>query len=185
MPYTCRGTWLCAWPAMSRPWRCRSSAEFAVLGEADLIAILRHADPARQQAIARREDVTEPLADALIAGPTRAPWWCCCDNQAARIGEPSLHRAVDRFAGSEAVKSGMVHRASLPMTVAERLVVLVSEELRGYLLSHHDLPPAVAADLVLQSRERSIIGLSIRASRHELDMLIRQMQRNDSGSRHR
>ncbi len=38
------------------------------LAEADLIAILRHANPARQQAIAARNDVSEPVADALIAG---------------------------------------------------------------------------------------------------------------------
>ena len=97
----------------------------------------------------------------------------------ARIGEPSLHRAVDRFAGSEALKTSMAHRPTLPVTVAERLVVMVSEELRGYLLSHHALPPAMAADLVPQSRERAVIGLSVRASRQELTTLIRQMQRHD------
>jgi uncharacterized protein (DUF2336 family) len=148
------------------------------LGEADLIAILRHADPIRQQAIATRNDVSEPLADALITGADERAVVALLRNKAARIGEPSLHRAVDRFADSEAVKTGMVHRASLPMTVAERLVVMVSEELRGYLLSHHALSPSVAADLVLQSRERAIIGLSMRASRHELETLIRQMQRH-------
>jgi uncharacterized protein (DUF2336 family) len=148
------------------------------LGEADLVAILHHADPARQKAIASRNDVSEPVADALITEADESAVVTLLRNKAARIAEPSLHRAVDRFAGSEAVKSGMVHRASLPMTVAERLVVMVSEELRGYLLSHHALPPSVAADLVLQSRERAIIGLSVLSSRHELETLIRQMHRH-------
>jgi uncharacterized protein (DUF2336 family) len=148
------------------------------LAEADLIAILRHTDATRQQAIAARNDVSEPVADALIAGADESAVVVLLDNRAARIAEPSLHRAVDRFTASEAVKAGIVHRANLPMTVAERLVVLVSDELRNYLLSHHALPPAVAADLVLQSRERSIIGLSLRASQHELETLIRQMQRH-------
>lgn len=153
-------------------------SESPALAEADLIEILRQAEPARQQAIASRSDVTEPIADALITGADESAVVALLRNKAARIAEPSLHRAVDRFAGSEAVKTGLVRRASLPVTVAERLVVLVSEELRGYLLSHHDLPPAVAADLVLQSRERAIIGLSLRASRHELETLVRQMQRH-------
>jgi uncharacterized protein (DUF2336 family) len=148
------------------------------LAEADLLAILHHADPARQQAIASRNDVSEPVADALIAQAGETAVTVLLRNKAARIGESSLHRAVDRFAGSEAVKTGIVHRGSIPVTVAERLVVLVSEELRNYLLSHHALPPAVAADLVLQSRERAIIGLSMRASRHELETLIRQMQQH-------
>lgn len=153
-------------------------AKSPALAEADLIEILRHASLPRQQAIASRADVTEPLADALIGGADEHAVVVLLDNKAARIAEASLHRAVDRFAASEAVKSSVVHRNSLPVTVAERLVVMVSEELRGYLLSHHALPAAVAADLVLQSRERSIIGLSARASRHELDLLIRQMQRH-------
>ena len=122
--------------------------------------------------------MTEPLADALITGADesavvvllRQPGGADRRTQPAPRGR-SLRR-------QRAVKTGMVHRASLPVTVAERLVVLVSEELRDYLLSHHALPPAVAADLVLQSRERSIIGLSARASRHELELLIRQMQRH-------
>jgi len=148
------------------------------LAEADLVAILHHADPARQQAIASRADVSEPVADVLISQADESAVVTLLRNKAARIAEPSLHRAVDRFADSEPVKTGIVHRASLPVTVAERLVVMVSEELRGYLLSHHALPPSVAADLVLQSRERSIIGLSLRASRDELETLIRQMQRH-------
>jgi uncharacterized protein (DUF2336 family) len=148
------------------------------LSEADLIAILRHADAPRQRAIASRDDVSEPLAEVLVAGADESAVVALLHNQAARIAAPSLHRAVDRFAASEAVKAGMVHRANLPVTVAERLVVLVSEELREYLLSHHDLPPAMAADLVLQSRERAIMGLSLHASRRELETLIRQMQRH-------
>ena len=153
-------------------------ADSPVLAEADLIAILRQAGPTRQQVIAARSDVSEPVADALITAADESAVVVLFDNKAARIGEPSLHRAVDRFSDSDAVKAGMVHRASLPVTVAERLVVLVSEELRGYLLSHHTLPPSVAADLVLQSREKSIIGLSMRASRHELETLIRQMEQH-------
>ncbi len=149
-----------------------------VLTDDDLIAILREATVLRQQAIASRPGVSESVADALIIAAGEQAIATLLANQAAQIAEPSLHRAVDRFADSEAVTSGLVHRASLPMTIAERLVVLVSEELRGYLLSHHALPPAVAADLVLQSRERAILGLSARAGRHELETMIRQMHRN-------
>lgn len=149
-----------------------------VLTDDDLLAILRQATPPRQRAIAARPQVSEPVADALIAGADESAVVTLLHNAGAQIGEPGLHHAVDRFARSDAVKAGMVHRASLPMTVAERLVVLVSDELRGYLLSHHALPPTVAADLVLQSRERAIIGLSARASRRELETLIRQMHRH-------
>jgi uncharacterized protein (DUF2336 family) len=149
------------------------------LSDEDLITILQQASSPRQHAIASRPEVSETVADTLIEGSDETAVAALLRNPRSRIGEAGLHRAVDRFSRSEAVQQGMVHRATLPMTVAERLVMMVSEELRAYLLSHHALPPAVAADLVLQSRERAVIGLSARASRHELILLIRQMERHD------
>jgi len=149
------------------------------LSDDDLIAILRQANVSRQQAIASRPEVSSPVADAVIAVADESAVAMLMRNEGAHISEQSLHRAVDRFADSTAVKTGMVHRANLPMTVAERLVVMVSEELRRYLLSHHALSASVAADLVLQSRERAVIGLSLRASRAELAALIRQMDRHE------
>jgi uncharacterized protein (DUF2336 family) len=153
-------------------------ASSPVLSDADLISILRQASPARQLAIAGRPEVSEAVSDTLIASGRERAVSTLLRNKGARIDEPGLLRAVDRFAGSDTVKASMVHRASLPVTVAERLVVMVSEELQNYLLSHHALPPALAADLVLQSRERAILSLSMRASRHELETLVRQMQRH-------
>jgi uncharacterized protein (DUF2336 family) len=148
------------------------------LTDDDLIAILRRATVPQQQAIASRPEVSEPVSDAVIATAEEGAVATLMRNKGAHIAEPSLHRAVDRFPASVAVKTGMVHRASLPISVAERLVVVVSEDLRRYLLSHHALSATVAADLVLQSRERAVIGLSLRASREDLTTLIRQMQRH-------
>ncbi|HUN39990.1 MAG TPA: DUF2336 domain-containing protein [Acetobacteraceae bacterium] len=148
------------------------------LSDDDLIAILRRATAPQQQAIASRPEVSEPVSDAVVATAEEAAVATLMRNKGARIAEPSLHRAVDRFPASDAVKTSMVHRASLPMEVAERLVVMVSEDLRRYLLAHHALSASIAADLVLQSRERAVVGLSLRASREELTTLIRQMHRH-------
>jgi uncharacterized protein (DUF2336 family) len=148
------------------------------LTDDDLIAILRVATVPQQQAIASRPDVSEPVSDAVIATAEEGAVAALMCNKGARIAEPSLHRAVDRFPTSVAVTTGMVRRPSLPIAVAERLVMVVSEDLRHYLLSHHALSASVAADLVLQSRERAVIGLSQRASRDDLTALIRQMHRH-------
>lgn len=149
-----------------------------VLTDDDLLAIVQQATPARHTAIASRPTVSEAVSDALVAVADEPAVTTLLKNAGASIAEPSLQRTIARFGDSETVKETMVHRANLPMTVAERLVVMVSEELRSYLLSHQALSPGVAADLVLQSRERAVIGLSARASRRELTMLIHQMQRH-------
>lgn len=149
-----------------------------VLTEADLIEIVRAGSSGKQHAIAGRNDVTEPLADTLIETADAAVVATLMGNEAARIGAASLGKAVDRFADSERVKSGMVHRKHLPVTIAERLVVLVSDRLQDYLVSHHELPVSLATDLVLRGRERAILRLSHGSSEHDLERLVAQMHRH-------
>lgn len=153
-------------------------ADSPALTDEDLLEILQRADPVRREAIARRPDLSEPVSHALIDDAPESAVVTLLHNRTAQIAEPSLHRAVDRFAGSDAVKHGMVHRDALPVTVAERLVVMVSDELRRHLLTHHALSPTLAADIVLQSREHATLRLSVQAGRQELTRLIRQMQRH-------
>ena len=64
------------------------------------------------------------------------------------------------------------------MTIAERLVVLVSDRLKAYLISHHELPVSLATDMVLQSREHATLLFSVGSSEQELERLVRQMHRN-------
>ncbi len=99
-------------------------------------------------------------------------------NVGAKIDESSLGKAVDRFATSNIIKEKMIHRAALPVTITERLVTMVSENLKDYLVSHHELPPAVATDMVLQSRERAVISLSGGSSEQDLEKLVTQMHRH-------
>jgi hypothetical protein len=81
-------------------------------------------------------------------------------------------RNVAQAVGQALAKS-LRHAVPLPRDEALRLVVMVSEDLRRYLLSHHALLAPVAADLALQSPECAAIGLTERASRENLTTLIR------------
>jgi uncharacterized protein (DUF2336 family) len=152
--------------------------ESPVLTETDLVEIVQHGSANKQEAIAGRPDVSEPVADALVNSGNEVAVAVLMDNAAAQIAEASLGVAVDRFADSNRVKTGMVHRASLPVTIAERLVVIVSEKLQAHLVSHHELPASLATDIILQSRERATLHLSLGSNEHELERLIRQMHRN-------
>lgn len=52
----------------------------------------------------------------------------------------------------------------------------VSESLRQHILTNHELPPDLAADLVLHSRERATISLSSESTEDDVERLVRQMQ---------
>jgi uncharacterized protein (DUF2336 family) len=152
--------------------------ESPVLTDADLIEIVQHGSAKKQEAIASRTEVSEPVADAVISNATETAVAALMGNATARIAADSLGKAVERFAHSDRVKSGMVHRANLPVTIAERLVVMVSERLQAYLVSHHELPPSLATDIVLQGRERATLHLSHGSSPQDLERLVSQMRRH-------
>lgn len=147
-----------------------------VLTDGDLIEIIRTQGPAKQTAIAGRSAVSEAVSASLIETHNEAVVQTLVANEGAAISEKSLQQMVDEFGGREGVQAAMVHRPKLPVTVAERLVTLVSEKLKTELMSRHELPAALATDLLLQSRERAVIGISSEAEEQEVLTLVRQMR---------
>ncbi|MEI8393813.1 MAG: DUF2336 domain-containing protein [Rhodospirillaceae bacterium] len=130
-----------------------------VLSESDLIEIVRGGSPAKQSAIAIRPEVSETLADELIEVADESAIAALVGNEGAKLGENHLNKVIDRFGDSASVQYPLVRRSRLPLTVAERLVTLVSENLQQYLVTHHELPDDVASSLVLKSRERATVNL--------------------------
>jgi uncharacterized protein (DUF2336 family) len=148
----------------------------AVLTPDDLIEIVRGHDPEKQMAVARRASVDATVADALVEEGTAEVAATLAANAGAEISEGSMLRMVERFGDDARVQDPLVHRATLPVTVSERLVHRVSEQLKDHLLRNHELPADVAADLVMQSRERATITLSTESTEDEVERLVRQMQ---------
>lgn len=148
----------------------------AVLTPTDLIEIVRGRDPEKQKAVARRATVQSEVADALVEEGDADVAAALAANRGADISEGSMLKMVERFGDDERVQDPLVHRASLPVTVSERLVHRVSEQLKDHLLRNHELPADMAADLVMQSRERATITLSTESSEDEVERLVRQME---------
>lgn len=131
----------------------------ASLSDTDLLEIVSGAGEAGQAAVARRSSLSGTVADALAESGSEHVAAALVANDGARLREETLSRLLDKYGDSERVKEPMVHRSSLPLNVAERLVSLVSEGLRHHLVTHHELPPAVASDLLVESRERATVSL--------------------------
>ena len=153
-------------------------ADSPVLADTDLLEVIAQGEARKQEAIAARDGVSEQVADALVTKGSEGAVATLMGNATARIAATSLDTAIDRFAASDRVKASMVHRANLPAAIAERLVVMVSDKLQSWLVSHHELPVSLATDMVLQSRDRATLHFSLGSSEHELDRMVRQMHHN-------
>ena len=151
----------------------------SVLTDPDLIEIVRSQDPDKQVAIAGRKSVSASVSHTLGQHGGEAAVARLVTNTGAQIEEGTLQTVLDRFPGSDTIAEGIVHRPALPATVAERLVSLVSDAMQDYLVTHHELSPTVATDLVLQGRERATIGLlAPDADDAEAERLVRRLQIN-------
>lgn len=151
----------------------------SVLTDEDLVEIINACQPERQQAIARREEVSESVSEALVDKGNEDTVVALVSNKGAKIGENTFDKVVDKFGESERVQYNLVRRESLPLVVAERLVEKVSSNIKDYLVTHHELSPEIASDLLLDSRERAMVRLlSDGTNRPDVEELVSQMAAN-------
>ena len=154
-------------------------ADSNLLTPEDLVTIVRRGSSVKQVAIAGRRELPETVSDELISHAHAVAVTALMRNATARISERGFSKAVERFSDDDAVKESIVRRERLPIATAERLVALVTGHLKNYLVSHHELSPSLATDIVLQSRDVTIIKLSQGCREEELEHLIREMHRHD------
>ena len=144
-----------------------------VLREEDLIEIASAADEMKQSAIARRESVSEAVAETLIEKGNQTVVETLVRNEGAAISENGFKKAIDRFGDDENIQDG-------PVGISERLVSIVSDRLREHLVKNHDLPANMATDLLLEARENATLSLvSNGAGAQKVEDLVSELHRND------
>ncbi|MGE5475574.1 MAG: DUF2336 domain-containing protein [Bacteroidales bacterium] len=131
-----------------------------VLTDEDLVEIVKAQSPEKQVAVAKRPHVSATVADALVETHNESVVATLVSNEGAELTEATLQRVVDEFGESESVGKPLVERAALPVTVAERLMAKVSENLREALATREDLSPETVGNLLLQAREMAVLGLA-------------------------
>jgi len=136
-----------------------------VFSDDDLAEIVRVGGPVRQSAIARRPvlsvAVTGVIAEVAEPEAVRA----ACENKGASFNEKGLQTAIDRFEASETVLASIALRNALPASVSERLVTLITGELRERLISGHGVTPQTALAVAIGTRERASLDLVEQAAR--------------------
>lgn len=131
-----------------------------VLTDEDLVEIVRSQSSDKQVAVASRPRVSAQVADALVDTSNESVVATLVSNQGAELTENTLNRVVAEFGKSDKVGEGLINRDGLPLTVAERLMAVVSDNLRDKLMARQNLSPEAAASLMIQAREMAVLGLT-------------------------
>lgn len=151
-----------------------------VFSDEDLIEIVRECGETKQVAVAARPLVPEPVAGVIAEIGARPAVEAAIANDNCCFAEAALQRLLDRFEDERPMAEKLAHRRTLPITVTERLVSLVSDQVREHLVNHHALSPQTALQIALATRERATVDLIDQAGRtHDPKGLAAQLNRHD------
>jgi uncharacterized protein (DUF2336 family) len=120
---------------VARPVLMRSR----VLREADLISVVRNRTRQHQLAVAMRQDVSEPISDALVETGDTGVIEALLRNESAQISEATMAYLVEQARTVDSFQEPLVGRGDLDPQLADRLYWFVSAALREHLLSRFDV----------------------------------------------
>ncbi|MBI5941170.1 MAG: DUF2336 domain-containing protein [Caulobacterales bacterium] len=136
-----------------------------VFSDDDLSEIIRLGGPVRQLAIAKRPELSEKVAGAMVEYGSEEAVETTLANDNAAFSENILQRALDRFEKSEQVLAAVAYRNALPLSVTERLINMVGDQVRDHLLNSHALSPETALTIAMGAKERATVDLVDQAGR--------------------
>lgn len=140
-----------------------------VLTDEDLIAIVESRATEHRQAIAGRATVSSRVVASLVdSGDTEAVSRLMA-NEGAALDEAMIERVLHRYGRERRVTVPLAERESLPLSVAERLVTLISDKLRDALIDSQALSHDQAMNLLTSAREQST-WLLIEGNTESLDV---------------
>ncbi len=131
-----------------------------VLNDEDLIDIIKSSKSILSLcAIARREKVSSYLSDALIDTRQEKILSDLFNNKNAEITGDSLIKAWGMIATNESLLEILVRRGGLPITIAEKMLAVVADELKYQLMQEYNLSGTIATNAAIDAREWGLLGL--------------------------
>ncbi|PKP76565.1 MAG: hypothetical protein CVT81_14035 [Alphaproteobacteria bacterium HGW-Alphaproteobacteria-3] len=149
-----------------------------VLTDEDLVGLVYYGSPAKQCAIAGRSGVAAPVSEAIAHRGDRTAVLRLVQNAGAVINEAAATMLVKRYVDDADVAAPLVQRGELPALLVERLIAMVSEQLREYLVAQHEMDDRMAASLEAQTRERTTADAISRMSNDDMRALVVQLSEN-------
>lgn len=102
-----------------------------ILSEEELLSIITAAEDVNKlHAIARRENVSETISEALVETKIAPVVSTLVQNEKATISEKTFEKIVEHHQESDAVMEKMFQRVAIPVAIIDKVVERMSETLR-------------------------------------------------------
>lgn len=152
-----------------------------VLNDEDLMSLIAESpEISRYLAISKRKTVSDTIADTLLEKGDGEVAATLLDNAGAQISESGLEKIIETYGSNETLMQAVGNRPRLPVTIAEKLVHVVSGSLADTLKKRYKLSGEQIEKEVEKTRDGETLGL-IRSSQsqEEIDRLINQLRAFD------
>jgi uncharacterized protein (DUF2336 family) len=152
-----------------------------VLDEQDLLKIIQSSDEIwRYVAVAKREEVSEIVADALVNTEHPTVLYTLLDNARANFSPDAYTKLVKSASEDVMLAAKLAHRPTLPLSVVEKLMVVVSDDLAKQMEERFQIDREQSEAHVRQAREVSTLELiALRSNIAETSQLVRQLFREE------
>ncbi|RMB08391.1 DUF2336 domain-containing protein [Eilatimonas milleporae] len=118
------------------------------IDDAFLKDLLSDCGDGTQEAIARRQDLSELIAYIICDVAEADAVGTLMDNETANVSERACHRVVDRFPEETTLMEKMAARADLPIGIVERIIFKVSQSYAEHLMEKFALSEDYASYLM-------------------------------------
>lgn len=147
-----------------------------VLSDSDLIQIIESSPEVRKLlTIAERDQVSARVSDVLVESAQPEVVKSLLDNDGADISEKTYGKIIEEYSNHDDIKSSMIERSSLPMSVVEKLVNHVSDSLAAKLESKYNIGK-VGTSIKKEARESITLDLlTYPQSDYDIEQAITQM----------
>lgn len=151
-----------------------------VFTDEDLAEIINAGDAAKQVAIAGRPVVSDCISRMLVETRNEAAVEVLAANDGADMSPKTYQAMIDIFPKNARIHEALVHRRELPSQVVERLISMVSGELKKYLMQCHEMDARDAAALTDDVRERATVDLIEQAAEaEEIENFVNHLYGNE------
>jgi len=130
-----------------------------VLTDEDLIEIVQSQGEAHQSAIARRQEVSETVSDAIVSAGNEIPVVTLLENDGARLSQAAMENVVLLFPEQPSVTQALARRPDIPAPVLDKLANLVAEELRFEMMSRYNQSADLINKLMKQGSEDALLNV--------------------------
>ncbi len=132
----------------------------STLTEDDLLAVVRSTkEVLKLCAIARRENLSQNVADTLIDTHNEQVLNDLFANKTANFSEKGLSESWQYVSGSRTLLEVLVKRGGLPLSIAEKIYFVVTDDLKRLLVKQYKLGAPQAAKASGDAREWEMLGI--------------------------